>query len=137
MPGARKIRTIGAYSLHLIRVLQHTATHVAIGIIYVLILKNTWHTISNTPIFLAAFGSILIDLDHVFYIFTYGRREWYAIESRKFMRQGQFKNLAYFLRTHHKHNTGLATHNVYYLAFFLLLSLLSFKLGWETGIVLF
>lgn len=86
---------------------------------------------------MSVFGSLLIDLDHVAYFFTYGRKEWYALEVRKLLKQGQIKEMCYFMVKGHKHNTGLATHNFYYMAFFIVLSVVSFQFDWVAGVVLF
>lgn len=134
MPAVKKI---GIYSLHFFKLSKHMLTHVVIGLLYAWFLRLFWVDLSTKYMVMAVVGSVLIDFDHVAYFFTYGRREWYATQARKLMKLGQFKNLCYFLKEGHKHNTGLATHNVYYLGFFLVLSIISFQYDWVAGVVLF
>ncbi len=129
----RRIRSLGFYLWHM----NHMLTHMLIGMVYAWILREVWQQISTQYIILAAFGSVVIDIDHLLYFFTYGRHEWYAFEVRKLLRQGQLRTLWLFWKYNHKSNTGLATHNVYFVGFFIFLSLLSFQHDWKTGVVLF
>lgn len=117
--------------------LKHTFTHILIGLVYAWILREWWQEFSFRYIYLAAVGSVVPDIDHFLYFFVYGRREWYAVEVKRLLKQGQVRTLAFFLANNHKYNTGLATHNVYFLGFFILLSLLSFQHDWKTGVVFF
>lgn len=134
MRYVRRIKTIG---IDFITCGKHIFTHILIGLVYAWFLREWWQELSIPYTVLAAFGSVMIDLDHVIYFFTYGRKEWYAQEVRKLLKQGQLRSLMYFLKTNHKYNAGLATHNIYFLAGFFLLSLVSFQFDWKSGVVIF
>lgn len=131
------IRRIGRVGYNFIKVGKHTFTHLLLGLLYAWFLREVWQELSAWYIFLAALASVLPDVDHFIYFFTYGRREWYAIEVRKLMRQGQIRTMLYFMKHNHKYNTGLATHNLYFLGLFFLLSFISFQFDSKTGVVIF
>ncbi|HCM37152.1 MAG: hypothetical protein UV61_C0013G0014 [Candidatus Gottesmanbacteria bacterium GW2011_GWB1_43_11] len=131
------IRRLGRVGYDLIKVGKHTFTHLLIGLVYAWILRELWQQLSTWYITLSALASILPDLDHGLYFAAYGRKEWYALEVRKLLKQGQIRTLVYFMKTNHKYNTGLATHNIYFLGAFLVFALLSFTHDSKTGVVIF
>lgn len=133
----RYIRSIKRASVDFLSVGKHTFTHLLIGLVFSWVLREIWQELSGWYIFLSIMASILPDADHFVYFFTYGKKDWYAREVRKLLRQGQIRTLAFFLKDNHKFNTGLATHNIYYIAGFFVLSLVSFLHDSKTGVVIF
>ncbi|MEK7165624.1 MAG: hypothetical protein AAB874_02350 [Patescibacteria group bacterium] len=128
-----KIKSLRFYILHT----RHHFAHLLIGLAFAWFLREWWNEFSLKYLILALIGSEIIDVDHLLYIFVYGRHEWYAIEVKKFLRAGQLRDVWAFLSTNHKHNTALATHNVYFIGFFLVLSLVSFQYDWKASLVIF
>lgn len=61
---------------------------------------------------LALIGAFLPDLDHLIFIFGYGRRTNYASRLRKFLLDLQFKQLTEFAASNHKLNYGIYSHNI-------------------------
>lgn len=116
---------------------KHELTHVLMGLAYAWFLRELWGDFSSYYVFLAVFGSLAIDLDHLFFFFTYGRNEPYAREVQKILKQGQFTYLIRYWRDNHKNNTGLASHNVYVLGFFLIFTLVSFGFDWKARVIFF
>lgn len=116
---------------------RHEFTHVLIGLMYAWFLREWWQELNFSYILLAAAGSVLIDVDHLLYWFLYGKNDWLAKEVRRLIRQGQLRNVWLLIKYNHKYNTGLATHNIYFIGFFFLLSITSFQFDWKTGVVLF
>jgi hypothetical protein len=100
-------------------------------------LRELWGEFSAKYLLLSIVGSEIIDLDHVLYMFFYGRHEWYALEAKKFLRQGQFSNFTKFLSIQHKNNTSLASHNLYVITLFLVLAGVSFLFDWKARTVIF
>lgn len=116
---------------------RHHMIHILIGLVYAWILREWWNEFSFRYIVLALIGSEIIDMDHVIYMFFYGRHEAYAIQARNFLRQGQLGTLVKFLADNHKHNTSLASHNIYFLAAFFILAVVSFQFDWNASVVFF
>ena len=116
---------------------KHEITHLLIGLVFAWILREVWGVFSFYYVFLAAVGSLVIDVDHLLSFFTYGRKDWYAQEVRRILRQGQIGTLLRFWRDNHKHNTGLASHNVYVLAGFLVLAAVSTQFDWKASVIFF
>lgn len=133
MRYVKKIGSLGFYIWHT----RHHFAHVAIGLGFAWFLREWWNEFSPRYLTLALVGSVLIDFDHFLYIFVYGRHEWYAKEVKKFLRAGQLRDVWAFLSKNHKYNTSLATHNVYFIGFFILLSFVCSRFDWKAGIVLF
>lgn len=100
-------------------------------------LRELWQQFEPRYIVLAAFGSVIIDIDHFLYYFTYGRHEDYAREARKILRAGQIGTYIKYCTNNHKNNTSLLTHNVYVMGFFVLMAFISFWFDWKARVVIF
>ena len=61
---------------------------------------------------LGALGAMLPDADHLFYIFTYGRKTDYAKNLRYFLRNKELREFQKFAIENHKFNTGIYSHNL-------------------------
>lgn len=61
---------------------------------------------------LGAVGAVLPDADHLFYIFTYGRKTDYAKNLRHFLKNKQLRGFQRFVMENHKFNTGIYSHNL-------------------------
>lgn len=116
---------------------RHEFYHVVTGLLFAWYLRELWRQFNTRWIALAVLGSLLPDLDHFVYFLTYGKKEWYSKQIRSFLRNHQWRTLWKFVATGHKYNTDLMTHNYYFMAFLLLVSILSFFVNWKIGVILF
>ena len=129
----RKIRGLW----NIIWLCRHYFGHFLVGLTYAWILREVWAQLSVKYIFWSLVGSTWIDLDHFLYAVSYGRHDWYGRQFRQFLKQGQIRQWIAFVSNKHKHLTGLMTHNIYFIVFFILFSVASFYFDWKLGVVLF
>ncbi len=66
-------------------------------------------------------GALLPDIDHLFFIFGYGRKTDYAIRFKKLAFQLKFRKLIEFASNNHKDNFAIYSHNLATLAGLILL----------------
>ncbi len=111
--------------------------HVLIGLVWAWFLRERWGEFNPKWIWTAVIGSILPDIDHFNYFLGYGKDDGYTKQVVAFFRSHQWRNLAWFIATGHKYNTNLSYHNIYVVGILLFCSLLSSRIDWEVGVVLF
>ncbi len=116
---------------------RHMLYHVFIGLAYAWVLRELWGVFNPRFVALAVVGSILPDVDHVVYIFFYGRNDTYAKRAKEFFRHFKVRSLISFFDRNHKNNTALRSHNIATVGGLLAVSLLSFFIEFETGVILF
>lgn len=116
---------------------RHYFGHLAVGLIYAWLLREIWGYFSWRYVTLTLVGSAWIDVDHLLYSFTYGRHDAYAKEVRQMLYKGQIRSWFVFTSNNHKYLTGLMTHNIFFIGFFLVLSLACAFFDWNTGVILF
>lgn len=116
---------------------RHYAYHILVGLVWAWILREYWQEFSVRWITAAVIGSVIPDMDHLFYFLTYGKRDTYTKQIRKFLREHEWRTLTKFLATGHKYNTSLATHNYYFMVFLTILSMGSFLYDWKVGVIFF
>lgn len=128
-----RIRGLGFILWHA----RHEFYHILLGLVWAWYLRERWGQFNPRWVWLAVFGSLLPDADHLFYFYMYGRNDWYSIQVKKFFRSREWRNLTSFMSNAHKQNTNLATHNIFFMALLLLLAVASSFFEWQTGIILF
>lgn len=116
---------------------RHHAAHLTVGIVWAWVLGKIWQQFSARTVIVSLLGSELPDVDHLLYIFLYGRKDWYAREIKKFLRNHEWRTAALFLSTQHKKNTSLMYHNYYFMLFLFILCIISTAINWRFGFVLF
>ncbi len=116
---------------------RHEFYHMLLGLLWAWFLRERWNEFNPKWIWLALFGSLLPDADHLIYFFTYGKRDWYSKEVKSFLKNKEWRSLTTFLESGHKFQTNLASHNYYFVGALLGLSLLSSLYDWQVGIILF
>lgn len=126
------VKKVGWVAWHL----KHEMTHILIGVSLAWFLRELWGQFSAKQLYLAIAGSLLPDLDHFVFFFFYGRKDPYSLQVKRFLRQGQFANLALFMAEGHKENTNLWSHNIYNIALLILGIILCYQFDWKIGIVL-
>lgn len=115
---------------------RHELYHVLLGLMWAWFLREIWQQFNLRWITIAVFGSLIPDLDHFLYFFIYGRKDMYSKQIKEFLKGREWRILTKFIETGHKYQTNLATHNIYFMLFLLLLSVISFLFDWKGAIVL-
>ncbi len=91
----------------------HIQIHLLIGILCGFFIHEIYPESSLLRLLLLGLlASLLPDMDHLFYIFWYGRRSEYAKEIKKFLKATEVRNALRFMKFNHKMNTGLYSHNL-------------------------
>lgn len=80
-------------------------------IIYFIYTPETTRNIFNI-IIIAILGSFIPDIDHLFYIFIYGRKSDYAQVSKMFIKNKHIREFIKHVKINHKANTGIYSHNI-------------------------
>lgn len=116
---------------------RHEFYHILLGLAWAWFLRERWAEFNPRWVWLAIFGSLLPDADHLLYFVLYGKRDWYSTTVRSFLKAGEWRSLIVFLEQGHKSQTNLASHNYYVMATFLGSALLSSMIEWQLGVILF
>lgn len=115
---------------------RHNFYHLLLGLVWAWFIREWFNELNGKWVFLALAGSLLPDLDHFYYFLTYGKNDWYTVEIKKLLKSKQWRMLSVFMADGHKHNTSLASHNIYFMAFLFGLACLSFLFEMQTAVVL-
>lgn len=116
---------------------RHYMYHFLLGLVWAWFLRERWNEFNTRYITFSLLGSILPDFDHLLYFFHYGKKETYAQSVIGYIKNRQWRHLTLTLKNGHKYNTHLSYHNIYTVAFFLVLSIACSSLELRIGIVLF
>lgn len=116
---------------------KHMVVHVLLGIAWVWMLTGLWDEFQFRWITLAAFGSLVPDIDHFLYFFTYGRKDPYTRTVVTYFKDHKWRVLTTFLERGHKHNTHLTFHNIYTIAVCSGVVWIASFLDWRAGAVFF
>jgi len=131
--AAARVRGVG----FLLWQARHMAYHVMLGLLWVWFLREMWQELNGWWIIIAAIGSILPDVDHLQYFFTYGKNDTYTKQIFAYAKKGQWRLMFRFMATGHKHNTSLSYHNIYVAILFGFGALGASFVDWRIGVVLF
>lgn len=113
------------------------AYHVMFGLLWAWFLRELWGQFNPRWIWTAVIGSLLPDIDHVYYFLGYGRRDSYTQQVFSFIRKHEWRALFYFFSTGHKKNTSLSYHNIYVVGILISMAALASVFDWQMGVVLF
>lgn len=116
---------------------RHMLYHAFIGLVWAWALWQFWHEFTTRWIWISILGSLLPDLDHVFYFITYGKSDTYTKDIAILFKKRKWRALTILLENGHKHQTNLSYHNVYFMIFLVCLSFFSSAIDWEAGVILF
>lgn len=114
---------------------KHELFHMLLGVAWAWVLREIWNEFSIKWLFFSILGSLLPDIDHVFYFFTYGKKNWYSQQVKLFLRSREWRNLVKFLSVGHKTNTGLATHNIFIIFLLIITSIVCLFFEWKAWVV--
>lgn len=115
---------------------RHMGYHVLIGLVWAWILRELWGQFNLRWIATAVVGSLLPDIDHLNYFFRYGKNDSYTKQIIDYLKNRQWRMLAYYIATGHKFNTNLSYHNFYIVIILFAAALLASRFDWEVGVVL-
>ena len=116
---------------------RHMAYHMLIGLGWAWFLRERWGEFNTRWILISVVGSVLPDIEHIYYFLGYGRQDAYAKSVLGLLHHHQWRELFLYVSTKHKHNTSLAYHNIYTLFAFILVGLLASYSEWQVGVILF
>ena len=116
---------------------RHMAYHVMLGLLWAWYLRERWGSFNPIWIFTAAVGSVLPDIDHIFYFLGYGRHDSYTEKIFGFIRKHEWRNLFHFIAVGHKNNTSLSYHNIYVMTLLAMTAGVASFIDWQVGVVLF
>lgn len=115
---------------------RHMAYHVLIGLAWAWFLRERWEQFNPKWVWTAVVGSVLPDIEHLYYFLGYGKRDSYTKTVLDLLKHHHWRALFQFLATGHKHNTSLAYHNVYTMIAFVVVGLAASHFDWHFGVVL-
>lgn len=127
-----KIRGLAFLMWHL----KHEMTHVLLGLVWAWVLREVWNEFNVRWITISIVGSLLPDVEHFMFFFGRGKKDPYTQGIVMLLRTKQWRNLAVFMSKGHKH-MNLKYHNLYFMSFLFILSLISFFFDWNSAVVLF
>ena len=105
----------------------HMLVHVFLGLLCAYIVMHTFPNANGWRIiWIAILGSVIPDVDHLLFMFIYGRKSEYAKIIRAFVKNKEFRKALSFMKDNHKTNTGLYSHNI-------LALIISIYLAWYLG----
>lgn len=116
---------------------KHIVFHVLLGLMWAWMLRELWNVFNSIWILTAVIGSLLPDVDHFLYFFTYGKRDPYTRTVVTFFKNRQWRVLTTFIARNHKRNTSLTFHNYYAVLFCIIGTLFALYTGWRAGVMLF
>lgn len=101
------------YSLRYKTEAYHMQMHMLLGVLCGVII---WHVFPGSSLLrlatIGVIGGILPDFDHLLFIFLYGRRTEYAKIIKAFLRKHKIRNTVKFIKSNHKYNTAIYSHNM-------------------------
>ena len=99
----------------------HGEIHLLLGVVTALVV-NLWSGGNLLVLLMVSVAAAFFpDIDHLFYLFTYGRNSNYSIEARKVLFSGGFLKYIEYAKKNHKNNTGIISHNILSFIFVILL----------------
>lgn len=95
---------------------QHGSFHLLFGI-FAFFIGYWWEPVFFSQHFFSLFlvmlvGTFIPDVDHFLYYYSYGRKKDYAKICRDLIRKRDLKGYFKFVKSNHKQNTGIYSHNL-------------------------
>ena len=101
----------------------HLFFGLVIGLVAMIFGRYNFHLL-----ILSLVGAFLPDIDHLFYIFIYGRSSEYSQEIRRKLKINIFEAVGY-IKKNHKNNTKILSHNVISLFAVMVVAVWSYTVG--------
>jgi len=103
---------------------HHMLIHFLLGVIVALFSQRFFPDANLQRLLIAGFlGSFIPDIDHIFFLFMYGKNSKYAKHSKFILSHDGFKAWVNFCKLNHKKNTQLFSHNIIFAISAVLISL--------------
>ena len=131
--GVARVRGIGFILFHA----RHEFYHALLGVVWVFILREIWGEFQMKWIYLSIFFSLLPDMEHMLYFFSYGKADPYTRQIKQYMKNGHWRMVTVYIENGHKHQTDLSYHNFYVIAFLLVATSLAFFFDKQSWTVVF
>ena len=131
--GVAQVKGLGFVLWHS----RHEFYHVLIGLVWAWVLREVWQQFNSRWVMVAVVGSLLPDADHLFYFFSYGRKDPYSKQILRFLKERKWRALTVFVESGQKHNTNLSYHNYYFMTILFGLATGSMLVDWNAGVILF
>ncbi|MFC1647220.1 hypothetical protein ACFL1A_02965 [Patescibacteria group bacterium] len=128
-----RVRGIGFILWHA----RHMFYHVLLGLVWAWFLRELWGELNVKWIVLSIFGSILPDLEHLFYFVSYGKADDYGKHVIESLKKRRWRYLVKFIESGHKSNTSLMFHNIYVIIGLLLITSLALFFDQNSWVVIF
>ncbi len=102
----------------------HMFIHLLLGVIVALVAHRYFPEVATSRLILAGFlGSFLPDIDHIAFMYLYGKNSSYAKMSKHVLSHDGFRAWWTFCTLNHKKNTQLFSHNILFALSAILISL--------------
>lgn len=91
----------------------HHPIHLVVGLIigFIYYIFNPGLELDRI-LFFAGLGSLIPDIDHVLFMYFYGRSTEYAKIQKKYLKNFQIRKFINFSKNNHKKNKSVYTHNI-------------------------
>ena len=99
-------------NLKLLSERYHGQIHLSLGLIIGLWVGIILEGNIVVLMMVSAIATFLPDIDHLFFLFLYGKRSRYATEARKVWWLKGFRGYIDYCKKNHKNNTAIVSHNV-------------------------
>jgi hypothetical protein len=115
---------------------RHEFYHALLGIAWAWIIREWWGEFNIKWIIISVFGSLLPDIEHLYYFIAHRTNDGYALQVIRALREHEWRLLTLFIEKGHKRNTNLAFHNIYVIFFLFLMATLCVVFDWNSWVVL-
>src|SRR3972149_7795300 len=93
----RKVKGLGFILWHA----RHVFYHIILGLLWAWYLRERWNEFNLRWIWFSVIGSLLPDVDHLFYFIGHGRHDDYTVQVRQFLKSRQWRALTVFMEIGH------------------------------------
>ena len=90
----------------------HGEIHFLLGIVIAFVVYACFHDNLFDLLVISTIGSFFPDIDHLIYLFFYGKNTDYSIQARGILLSKGFVKYIEYCKENHKNNTGILSHNI-------------------------
>jgi len=116
---------------------RHEFYHALLGVAWAWLLREIWGEFNIRWLFLSIFGSLLPDVEHLFYWVNWGKKDPYVRQIKSFFKSRNWRLLTIHIEKGHKDLTDLSYHNIYIVLFLFILAFIFFIVDWNSLVVVF
>jgi hypothetical protein len=115
---------------------RHELYHALLGVAWAWVIREWWGEFNIKWILVSVFGSLVPDIEHLYYFIANRRHDGYALQVIRALREREWRLLTVFIEKGHKHNTNLAFHNIYVILFLFFVATVCVMFDWNSWVVL-